>query len=120
MVFGLPFGRFNPVVVGLLNATTDGWPLVGSEEMDIDHSPLANELRTAYITNSKIYDAGKITAEQFRAAVCPLFDRITNKRSGKKWTNLRRNSYRVQFSRREYGRETCCGFKRRTAFRSYR
>ena len=40
----------------------------------------ANELRRIYIRDSKQFDAGKITAEQFRNDVQPLFDKLTEKK----------------------------------------
>ena len=73
----LTFQQFGILFVGYLSAT-DGWPLVDSEGVEIIHSDLANELRATYVRNSAMYDADEITAEQFRAAVCPLFDRLTN------------------------------------------
>jgi hypothetical protein len=70
---------FSPVFVGILHSTKRGFPLVGSEEIYIVHTELANELRRIYLRSSKEFDAGKITAEQFRNNVQPLLDKLTDR-----------------------------------------
>src|ERR1700686_4907665 len=70
---------FNPSFVALLRNTKAGFPLVGGEEAHIVVTAEANKLRRIYLRSSKEYDAGRMTAEQFRNAVMPLFDKLTNK-----------------------------------------
>jgi hypothetical protein len=76
-VFGHPM--FNSIIVAILHSTKRGFPLVGSEEVHIVDTVAANELRRIYIRGSKDYAADRVTAEQFRNAVQPLFDKLTDK-----------------------------------------
>jgi hypothetical protein len=79
MVFGNT--TFSPVFVAVLRSAKRGFPLVGGEEVAlVDTTVEANELRRIYIRDSKQFDAGKITAEQFRNDVQPLFDNLTEKK----------------------------------------
>lgn len=71
---------FSPVFVGVLRSAKRGFPLVGGEEVALVDTVEANELRRIYIRDSKQFDAGKITAEQFRNDVQPLFDKLTEKK----------------------------------------
>ena len=70
---------FSPVFVTVLRNTKAGFPLVGGEETHIVFTAEANELRRTYLRGSEEYGAGRMTAEQFRNAVMPLFDKLTDK-----------------------------------------
>jgi hypothetical protein len=68
------------VVSTLLRNTKRGFPLVGHEETHIVVTAEADELRRIYLRSSEKYDAGRMTDEQFRNAVQPLSDQLTDKK----------------------------------------
>jgi hypothetical protein len=71
---------FSPVFVTVLRNTKQGFPMVGHEETHIVLTNEANELRRIYLRRSEEYGAGRMTAEQFRNSVQPLFDKVTDKK----------------------------------------
>ena len=72
---------FGPVSLAILYQSDQctGWTLTGSEEIETVEGPDALALRKAYLTASTEYDLGRITAEQFRAAVMSFVDKVTAK-----------------------------------------